>query len=132
MTTFIKLKNIQNWEVFDKNWRTRQNKLIAIHFFIKMLNKLANSFFPQWDFFTFGKAYFGWTKILLIVTSTMEIFLLVKSVFANLALILDKIRTILHPTAKLYIESLQQCFLKTGPRTIYGLLKICIWSNFYG
>ncbi len=27
------------------------NNLFAIHFFMKMLNKLANSFFLQWDFF---------------------------------------------------------------------------------
>ncbi len=27
------------------------NNLIPIHFFIKLLNKMANSFFPQWDFF---------------------------------------------------------------------------------
>jgi hypothetical protein len=27
------------------------NNLIAIHFLIKMPYKLANSFFPQWDFF---------------------------------------------------------------------------------
>ncbi len=49
------------------------NYSIAIHVFIKMLNKLAKSFFPQWDFF------YGTEEVLFKTKLNLCDFLLIKT-----------------------------------------------------